>query len=56
VDKFGRLLARVEPSDGRDLARVLIQEHLAKPYHESQGVLVAIAVLFHKLTGEGGRQ
>jgi micrococcal nuclease len=36
VDKFGRLLARVDLSDGRDLGGVLIQEHLAKPYMEGQ--------------------
>jgi micrococcal nuclease len=36
VDKFGRLLARVELSDGRDLGGVLIQEHLAKAYQEGQ--------------------
>jgi hypothetical protein len=37
VDKIGRLLARVELSDGRDLGSVLVQEHLAKPYQEGSG-------------------
>jgi endonuclease YncB( thermonuclease family) len=36
VDKFGRLLATVRLSDGRDLGGVLIQEHLAKPYPDGQ--------------------
>ena len=36
VDKFGRLLARVELSDGRDLGSALVQERLAKPYQEGQ--------------------
>jgi hypothetical protein len=38
VDKFGRLLAIVRLSDGRDLGGVMIQEHFAKPYQEGQRV------------------
>jgi micrococcal nuclease len=32
VDEFGRLLAKVRLSDGRDLGEVLLQDHLARPY------------------------
>jgi endonuclease YncB( thermonuclease family) len=36
VDQYGRLLAKVQLADGRDVGQVLILEHLARPYQEGQ--------------------
>jgi endonuclease YncB( thermonuclease family) len=36
VDEFGRLLANIRLSDGRDLGEVLLRENLARPYKAGQ--------------------